>query len=211
MVAIVWFFSFFSDVGEDVFAFIGGLIDESSLKSPNRSGNVVCDMTFELFPAFDEAGFGFDLETKQRLYLGQASPSSEGVTWHPEVATFFFRPDTCFVQGEGFNLFNLFPTIYTEKLEEFQTQSLALTNILGDLSFTIDVKFIRVDDRTVAKSKQLVVVQKQLTDLPQTLRKIFPVDNIEVTNYDVEITCGGDCNKVNNLSQGQPFIFKIRV
>jgi len=211
MLAVVWFFSFFSDVGEDVFAFIRGFIDESSIKSPNRSGNVVCDMTFELFPAFDEAGFGLGFETQQRLYLGVSSPSSGGVIFHPEVATFNFRPDTCFTQGEGFNLFQLFPTISTDKLRDIQSRTLAITNILGDLSFTIDLKFIRTDDRTVAKTKQLVVVQQQLTSLPQTVNRIFSVDNIEVTNYDVEITCGGDCNRVNQLSQGQPFVYRIRI
>lgn len=211
MVAIVLFINYFSEGLDDVFVWVGGLLNADAIKSPNRAGNVVCDMTFELFPAFDEAGFGFDLETQQRLYLGVASPSSEGQVWHSEVATFFFRPDTCHVQGQGINLFSLIPTFSTNKLSDIQTQPLAFTNILGDLTFTIDVKFIRTDDRTVAKTKQFVVVQKQLSSLPQTLTRIVSVDNIEVTNYDVEITCGGECNKVNQLPQGQPFIYKIRV
>ena len=210
LVVIVWVLGTFSEGLEDIFAFIGGLLDANALKSPNRAGNVVCDMTFTLFGAFDEAGFGFDLEFQQRLYLGQATPSSGGQIFHPEVAEFFFRPNTCNVQGEGINLFSLIPTFSTDKLSQIQAGTLALTNIT-DLNFQIEVKFVRIDDRTVAKTKTLTVFEKALSPLPKTFTEKFSVDNIEVTNYDVEITCSGDCSKVNQLSAGQPFIYKIRI
>ncbi len=210
MVAVVFFLGTFSEYFEDVSAFIGGLLDESAIKSPNRSGNVVCDMTFTLFGAFDEAGFGFDLEFQQRLYLGVSSPSSGGVVFHPEVAEFFFRPDTCIIQGDGINLFSLIPTFSTDKLSQIQAGTLALTNIT-DLVFQVEVKFVRIDDRTIAKTKTITVFEKSFSPLPKTFTEKFSVDNIEVTNYDVEITCSGDCSKVNELSAGQPFIYQIRI
>ncbi len=210
MVAIVYFISFFSEGLDDVFVWIGGLLDADAIKSPNRAGNVVCDMTFTLFGAFDETGFGFDLETQQRLYLGQSSPSSGGAVFHPEVAEFFFRPNTCIVQGDGINLFSLIPTFSLDKLSQVQAGTLAITN-LTDLTFQVEVKFVRIDDRTVAKTKVLTVNEGALSPLPKTFTEKFSVDNIEVTNYDVEITCSGDCSKVNQLSAGQPFIYKIRI
>jgi hypothetical protein len=209
IIIIIFAITFFSDLFEDVFAFIEGFLDAQSLKSDNREGNVVCDMRFELFGAFDEAGFGFDLETQQRLYLGQSSPSSSGNIFHQEVAQWEFIAGSCVVQGETSSLFSLFPTFYAEKLEEFQTQSLALTNIT-DLQFTVTMVFKRTDDNTIAKTKTVHVSEKSLSPLPKTFSRAFPVDNIEATNYNVEITCGGDCSKVNNLSAGQPFIFQIR-
>jgi len=210
LVVIVWFLGTFSEGLDDIFVFIGGLLDADAIKSPNRSGNVVCDMTFTLFGAFDETGFGFDLEVQQRLYLGVSSPSSGGVVFHPEVAEFFFRPNTCIVQGDGINLFSLIPTFSTDNLSNIQAQTLAITNIT-DLTFEVEVKFIRIDDRTVAKTKTLTINEVSFSPLPKTFTKKFSVDNIEVTNYDVEITCSGDCSKVNQLSAGQPFIYKIRI
>jgi len=209
LIIIIFAITFFSDYFEDVFAFIEGFLDAQSLKSDNREGNVVCDMRFELFGAFDEAGFGFDLEFQQRLYLGQSTPSSGGNIFHPEVAQWQFIAGSCVIQGETSSLFSLFPTFYAEKIEEFQTQSLALTNIT-DLDFTVTLVFKRTSDNTIAKTKTLSFSQQSFSPLPQTFNRAFPVDNIEATNYNVEITCGGDCSKVNNLEAGEPFIFQIR-
>jgi len=210
LIVIIFAITFFSDYFEDVFAFLDGFFDAQSLKADNREGNVICDMRFELFGAFDEAGFGFDLEFQQRLYLGQPTPSSGGSVFHSEVAQWSFDPDSCFVQGQGINLFQLVPTFYAEKAQQLQTQALALTNIT-DLNFQINVVFKRLDDNSIAKTKTLFVDQKSFSPLPQVFNRPFPIDNIEVTNYDVEITCTGDCSKVNNLPVGQPFIFKIRI
>jgi len=210
MVVIVWFLGTFSEGLDDIAVFIGGLLDANALKSPNRAGNVVCDMTFTLFGAFDEAGFGFDLEVQQRLYLGQSSPSSGGGVFHPEVAEFFFRPDTCNIQGEGINFLSLIPTFSTDKLSQIQAGTLALTNIT-DLNFQVEIKFIRIDDRTIAKTKTLTIFEKSFSPLPKTFTERFSVDNIEVTNYDVEITCSGDCSRVNNLASGVPFVYQIRI
>src|SRR3972149_12139143 len=56
-----------------------------------KAGSTVCQLRYEIFVSYDEAPFGFDFETDQRLWLGTPSPNSAGQVYHPEVANHLFR------------------------------------------------------------------------------------------------------------------------
>ena len=207
LIVIVFAITFFSAFFTNVFAFIEDFFEQQANKAETETGDTVCDLRFRLWGAFDEAGFGFDLETDQRLYLGQSSPNSGGQVFHSEVATAEF--DRCYTQGSGTLFQSVLPAITTENLDGLVTQ-LALTNIT-DLEFTITMEFIRVDDGRSIGTKTKIVKERSLSDLPFTFDtgiKVF--DDVELTRYNVEVTCSGDCTKINNLSNNEPYIYKIR-
>ena len=208
LIVIAFAITFFGSFFTNVFAFIEDFFEQQKNRAENRDGATVCDLRFQLWGAFDEAPFGFDLETDQRLWLGEASPNSGGRIFHPEVAQTTF--DRCYTQGAGGSLFqSVVPAFTTENLSDLATE-LAFTNIT-DLEFKITMKFIRVDDGRTIGTKTHTVQQKSLSDLPQTFDtgvRIF--DDVELAKYDVEITCSGDCSKINNLASGEPYIYKIR-
>jgi len=207
LIVIVFAITYFSSFFENVFAFIEDFLETSKNRAGNRDGSTVCDLRFRLFGAFDEAPFGFDFETDQRLYLGVASPNSGGQVFHSEVAKFEFVD--CYQQGSG-TLFNFLPAISTEKFGNLQATTLAFTNIT-DLEFTITLDFIRTDDGRTIGTKTIRISERSLSDLPFTFDsglKIF--DNVELTRYNVEITCSGDCTKINNLQNNEAFIYKVR-
>ncbi|MCP6727128.1 MAG: hypothetical protein KJI69_03830 [Patescibacteria group bacterium] len=206
LIVIVFAITFFSAFFTNVFAFIEDFFEQQANKAKNRDGSTVCDLRFKLWGAFDEAGFGLDLETDQRLYLGRSSPNSGGQVFHPEVAVADF--DRCYTEGSG-TFLQLLPVITTENFDALVTQ-LAFTNIT-DLEFTITMEFIRTDDGRSIGTKTMVVKERSLSDLPFTFDtgiRVFA--DVELTRYDVEVTCGGDCTKINNLANNEPFIYKIR-
>ncbi len=208
LIVIVFAITYFSAFFENVFAFLEDFLETSKNKAGNRDGSTVCDLRFRLWGAFDEAPFGFDLETDQRLYLGQASPNSKGQVFHPEVAQFNF--EQCYQEGSG-TLFQLLPRFTTEKFENTQLSQFALTNIFGDLDFTIKMDFIRTDDGRTIGTKTKHFTERQFADLPFTVdTKVMTFEEIELTKYDVEITCSGDCTKINDQENNEPFIYRIR-
>jgi len=207
-IVIIFAITFFSTFFTNVFAFIEEFFELQANKSVNRVGSTVCDLKFQLWGAFDEAGFGFALETDQRLYLGVSTPNSGGNIFHPEIAKVTFQD--CYTKTSGFQIQSIAPKFNTENLSVLQ-QELAFTNIT-DLTFTITFDIIRVDDNTSIGTKTVTVFEKSLADLPHTFSSgVKTFSNVELSRYNVEITCGGDCTKINDLSGGEAFIFKIRL
>ncbi len=207
LIVVIFAVTFFSALFTDVFAFIEDFFEQQANKAETEKGDTVCDLRFRLWGAFDEAGFGFDLETDQRLYLGQSSPNSGGQVFHREIATAEF--DRCYTKGSGSLFQSVLPTFSTENFDALVTQ-LAFTNIT-DLEFEVHMEFIRVDDGRSIGTKRVIVKERSFSDLPFTFDsgvKIF--GDVELTRYDVEITCSGDCTKINNLANNEAFIYKIR-
>lgn len=212
LIVIVFAVTFFSNFIENIFAFIEEFFDVQANKAENRVGSTVCDLRFQLWGAFDEAPFGFDFETQQRMWLGVASPNSGGSVFHPEVAKATFLD--CFTKTSRFQIQSILPTftgLDSDKLNSFG-QTLAFTNALNPLIFEVHYEIIRVEDNRSIGTRTVVVNQRQLADLPQVFTTgVATFSNIELTRYNVEITCSGDCTKINELASGEQFIFKIRL
>jgi len=212
LIVIVFTVTFFSTFFENVFAFIEEFFDIQANKADNRLGSTVCDLRFQLWGAFDEAPFGFGFETQQRMWLGVASPNSGGSVFHPEVAKATFQD--CYTKTSGFQLQSVTPALTgfdSDKLNSFG-QTLAFTNALNPLIFEVSYEIIRVDDNRSLGTRTNIVNERQLADLPHTFSTgVATFSNIELTRYNVEITCSGDCTKINELASGEPFVFKIRL
>ena len=212
LIVIMFAVSFFSTFFENVFAFFEEFFDIQANKAENRVGSTVCDLRLQIWGAFDEAPFGFDFETQQRMWLGIASPNSGGTVFHQEVAKPTFLD--CYTKTSGFQLQSIIPAstgFDSDKLNAI-SQQLAFTNALNPLIFTVSYEIIRVDDNRSVGTRTITVNQRQLADLPQVFSTgIATFSNIELTRYNVEITCGGDCTKINELASGEPFVYKIRL
>jgi len=209
LVVIMVAFSFFSEVFEDMYYAVAEQFEAQKNRSTNRAGSLVCDMRVEVHGAFDEAPFGFDLELKQRLYLGVGSPNSGGIVYHPEVMKVDFKE--CAEKQDGIAGFiqSVAPTFTVEKFDRVRSTLLAFTNITPQ-EFTVDMEFFRVDDGTSIGIKTVRKDEPAGAKLPLFYDKVFVFQNIEFNEYDVHITCSGDCTKINNLPSGEPYIYKIR-
>jgi len=209
MVAVTFFSSFF----ENLYIAFAEQLETSKNRSTNPTGSTSCDLRFEIYPSFDEPPFAgiLDLEVKQRLWLGIASPNSGGQVYHPEVATALFRE--CHTQQSGIGGFfqNIAPTFSIEKIRNVQASLLALTNLFSTQSFQVDMEVFKVRDGTAIGTKVVRVTEPQHAKLPFNVpNQVFVFDNVELTDYNVHITCSGDCFRVNNLPTGEPYIYRIR-
>ena len=210
IIVILVAFTMFSSFFENVWAYVNDQLEFQKNKSSNRVGSTVCDLRFEIFGAFDEAPFGFDLETKQRLYLGVGSPNSGGSVYHPEVGTFLFRE--CEQRESGFRGFiqSVAPSFNIEKFNNVQASLFAFTNLTPQ-EFQVEMEFFRVDDGTSLGTKSFRYPEPSLAKLPFSFDKVFVFENVELNEYNVHITCSGDCTKINTLPSGEPYVFKIRL
>lgn len=213
LVVILVAVSFFSTFFENLYIVFAEQLETSKNKSTNTVGSTVCDLRFEIYPSFDEPPFAgiLDLEVKQRLWLGIASPNSNGQIYHPEVATAFFRE--CHTQKSGIGGFlqNIAPTFTIEKIRNVQASLLALTNAFTTQSFQVDMEFFKVSDGTAIGTKTVRATEPQLAKLPFIVKdQVFVFENVELTDYNVHISCSGDCFRVNNLANGEPYIYRIR-
>jgi hypothetical protein len=202
-------FTFFSSFFENIYLAFAEQLEASKNRSTTRTGSTVCDLRFEIFGAFDEAPFGFDLEIKQRLYLGVGSPNSGGQVFHPEVAVVNFRE--CETKQSGISGFiqSIAPTFHVEKLRNIQASLLAFTNITPQ-EFQVEMEFFRVDDGTSLGTKVVRKTEPAGAKLPFAFDEVFVFDNVELNDYNVHITCSGDCTKINTLPSGEPYVYRIR-
>ena len=210
IIVILVAFTMFSSFFENVWAYVNDQLEFQKNKSTNRAGSTVCDLRFEVFGSFDEAPFGLDLEIKQRLYLGAGSPNSGGSVYHPEVINFVFRE--CEEKQTGFKGFlqSVAPSFNIEKFNNIQASLLALTNITPQ-EFQVEMEFFRVDDGTSLGTKSFRITEPSLAKLPFNFDKVFVFENVEANDYNVHITCSGDCGRINTLPNGEPYIFKVRL
>lgn len=207
LIVIMVFFSMFSTVFENLYNAFADQFETAKNKSTTQAGDTVCDLRFEVFPSFDEAPFGFDLEIRQRLYLGVGSPNSGGKVYHPEVATALFRE--CHTKGTS--LFDLSPTFTLEKIHNLQATLLAFTNITPQ-SFQVDMEFFKVSDGTAIGTKTVRAIEPAGAKLPFIVpNQVFVFENVELTDYNVHISCSGDCTRTNTLPSGEPYIYRIRL
>lgn len=207
IIAVVIGFSYFSDVAVDIIDQIGLFSERQGNIVKAQEGETVCDLRFTLFGAFDLAppleDFFFE---DQRLYLGQSSPSQPFTdVFHPEIAQWNFRD--CYTEGTG-TLFNLAPQFHTERLDSGQV-ALNLGRFIADQNFKVELEFERDDGRVLRKVPSFTITEPAGTPLPFTFEKTFVFDNIPLDDYDVKITCSGDCQIVNLGEPNEAFIYNI--
>jgi len=210
IIAIVIAFVYFSTFFENLYIAFAEKQELAKNIATARVGSTVCQLRFEVFVSYDEAPFGFDFEQKQRLWLGIPSPNSGGQAYHPEVANHIFRD--CETKQSGISGFLqlVSPSFTLEKVQNVQASLLAFTNITPQ-EFQTKMEFFRVDDGRSLGIKTLRTSEPAGAKLPFRDQGVFIFDNVELGQYNVHITCEGDCAKVNALPSGEPFIYKIRL
>lgn len=208
IIVVVVGFSYFSDVANGVLEQIGIFSERQGNIVKTSQGETVCDLRFTLFGVADLAPPLEDfLFEDLNIYLGRASPSNPFETvFHPEIADWNFRD--CYTEGSA-TLFNLVPQLHTERLDSGQV-ALNLGRFLTDQNIKIEMVFIRDSDgRELRKTPSFTITVPQFEPLPRTFEKTFVFDNIPLDDYDVKITCSGDCQRINGMKANAPFTYNI--